>query len=634
MGKCFEGELENVSRTYEKAMMTNVENIKKFLGMTIDDNILLIGSGGSFSVASTLEYFFRRWCSITKAITPFSLETYASQINKTNFILLTAGGRNSDSLNSYKFVSDLEPRNLLTICMTENAPIKRMQKNNLHNHYFEFDLPSKKDGFLAVNSLLASIILVSKALFELYHDDFFRLKSTPDFNNNIEQLNELESALKKETLIVLHGGMTTPVAIDLESKFSETALGNVQLVDFRNFAHGRHFWLSERKDSTAVIALMSNNDSKTANKTLGLIPNEIPVVKYVVEEENINGLLQAYYDMFAIVNKAGKLKSINPGKPKVEDFGRKMYHISHNSCASDIYKNLIKSQINTSIYRKAGLTTNNNVHGKYKEAYLKYYNSLMKNEFRGIVFDYDGTLHLKNEVTSTETEIFALINYLLSNKILIGIATGRGKSVRVELQKVIEKRFWDSVAIAYYNGAIIGTLGDERQPDNAIDIPLIFEELYNKISREIISENVEIELRPYQITVIFNNGYNYLALQNIQEVLIQYPEVKLVTSSHSIDIILRSTTKRNILKHFIDLECNLGENQFLYIGDAGSFGGNDFDLLQHSNGLSVDNTSKSSDFCWNISPLGLRNIEATKYYLEQIICDKERNVLRFNAKKG
>ena len=49
----------------------------------------------------------------------------------------------------------------------------------------------------------------------------------------------------------------------------------------------------------------------------------------------------------------------------------------------------------------------------------------------------------------------------------IGIATGRGKSVRKSLQKALPATLWDRVVVGYYNGAEIGMLGDDTCPDDS-----------------------------------------------------------------------------------------------------------------------------------------------------------------------
>ena len=131
----------------------------------------------------------------------------------------------------------------------------------------------------------------------------------------------MRSILAKETLIVLHGGITTPVAIDLGSKFSEVSLGNIQLVDFGNFAHGRHYWLSDRRDCTAIVSMAGTSMETIADKTLGLLPQDIPVIRFNVEDKTVDGLFSSFDFVFQLVLQAGLLRGINPGKPKVADLG-------------------------------------------------------------------------------------------------------------------------------------------------------------------------------------------------------------------------------------------------------------------------------------------------------------------------
>jgi hypothetical protein len=47
---------------------------------------------------------------------------------------------------------------------------------------------------------------------------------------------------------------------------------------------------------------------------------------------------------------------------------------------------------------------------------------------------------------------------LLEGGFALGIATGRGKSVREALWAALPKRLWPLVAVAFYNGAIVSPL--------------------------------------------------------------------------------------------------------------------------------------------------------------------------------
>jgi hypothetical protein len=72
-------------------------------------------------------------------------------------------------------------------------------------------------------------------------------------------------------------------AVDLESKFTEAALGNLQAADYRNFAHGRHHWLAKRGHESAVLALISEADRELAERTLNLIPREVPQARMYID---------------------------------------------------------------------------------------------------------------------------------------------------------------------------------------------------------------------------------------------------------------------------------------------------------------------------------------------------------------
>ena len=77
----------------------------------------------------------------------------------------------------------------------------------------------------------------------------------------------------------------------------------------------------------------------------------------------------------------------------------------------------------------------------YRKAGLAYLRRIVGKIFKGVIFDYDGTLYDKHGEEAGGISVFEQLNQLLSRGIKIGIATGRGKSVRSELKKVISKDF-------------------------------------------------------------------------------------------------------------------------------------------------------------------------------------------------
>jgi hypothetical protein len=125
--------------------------------------------------------------------------------------------------------------------------------------FVAFELPAGRDGFLATNSLIAFCVLMGRAYCEvagqkpnlpkefggLLRDK--RLLRRTDVRDS-----QLLPVLSRQTVVVLHGPSTVAAAVDLESKFTEAALGQVQVCDYRQFAHGLHHWLAKRPNEIAT----------------------------------------------------------------------------------------------------------------------------------------------------------------------------------------------------------------------------------------------------------------------------------------------------------------------------------------------------------------------------------------------
>lgn len=616
MGKNFSKELETIDCIYRHAMECDCQVIIKFLKKYYSDFFLLVGSGGSYSVATAVEYFCVQAGIKAKSVTPLEVQQYKMQIKESAVIIFSAGGKNSDSKNIYSFISKLEPKGVLTVCMCLGSPLAKMQKKNNHNYLYEYKMPVYKDGYLAVESLLSSIIIFAKAFSEVTENKFFK----SDIKElGLPSLPDIYEVLQKNSIIVLYGGLSQAAVIDLESKFGEAALGNVQLVNFRNFAHGRHFWLSRYATDTSIISFIDNENYELAKKTLELLPKDIPVCKIELQHDGIDGFFEAYGYVLRIVESAGIINGVDPGKPKINEYGKKLYHLNVRSKAIEWLKNIDKDPIARSVYRKMKNSFDN--YQKYYELLKKEYNHLTCTSFKGLIFDYDGTLHDKGVDNIVENEIFKIINELMDNGIAVGIATGRGKSVKCELIKVLSARHHSDVVIAYYNGGCIGTLLDEKIPDKkSVVVPNEFCQIINNFNsvREQLSAKINFDgiddKNPYQLSVMGEISCRDKNL--LHEYFNKFKTVKIVESSHSLDVIPLTSCKNNIFDFFE--KKGYKKEEFLTVGDFGHLGGNDFELLQGSNCLSVDSVSNSMTSCLNFMPLGVRGLEATLYLLKKI----------------
>jgi len=283
-----------------------------------------------------------------------------------------------------------------------------------------------------------------------------------------------------------------------------------------------------------------------------------------------------------------------------------MYHISHIPSSFKLIKKT-DNLLNRAAYRKcASLGTK--IFETYKHAFKKLKNMIKDVAFHVIIFDYDSTLVEKYSDPIIEKEIFNIINTLLCHNITVKIATGRGKSVRVELKEKISPQYWDKVIIGYYNGGIIAPLSNDKSPSQTCEGNKTLIQLAGNF--DLIIPEIQYELRPLQLTIMMNDCSKFAYKEIIFEISQQYKNLKIFTSDHSIDIIPFTSSKLNLL--------DKTKKETLCIGDSGQYGGNDYELLSSPYSLSVNKVSSSMSSCWNYAPVGLNNIKATLYYLKQI----------------
>lgn len=610
MGRPFKIELDDLRSTYQHVFdnyRTEVLQLSDFLMDVYDQPLLIVGSGGSYSVAKAFEYLHT--CSqlpgVARAVTPLELSNMGLLLRKSGVILITSNGNNNDTVNAYNYINRCCPMSFLTLCLNKESKIKKLTDGD-SNIFVGDRLPRGKDGYLAVNSILAFVVIISRAYNIISKTDQFSLPG--DFSSfhfqDIFGEEELQ-ALKKESQIVLFGDFATPVAFDIESKFSEVALGNVLLSDYRNFAHGRHFWLSHRASLTSIISLVTPENRQLFLKTLELVPTEIPNIIIETESLGAKGMLELFLSSFYLIGYAGMQAGIDPGKPKVPDFGKKMYHISHMPEQFKMMK-MNDNLANRSAFRKCGFAKSP-LFDNYRCAFLKFKTEIESVCFREIVFDYDATLVEKGLDISVEKDLFEIINRLLEAGVGIKIATGRGKSVRLELKEKIPHKYWKNVIIGYYNGGIIAPLSDDGVPNPNCKENILLVQLADNLKS--ILPNIDFELRPQQLTVMMDDCDKFIYKDIIFEISHRYKGLKILMSGHSIDIIPLESSKLNLLDASINALC---------IGDSGQYGGNDYELLSSTYSLSVNRVSSSISSCWNYSPIGIYDTRATLYYLKQL----------------
>ena len=431
----------------------------------------------------------------------------------------------------------------------------------------------------------------------------------------------------RSTTIVLHDEYSRIGAVDLESKFTEAAVGNLQIADYRNFAHGRHHWLAKRGDDSAVLAMYSPSGADLAERTLALLPAEIPIARLEMPGSPMATMLASLIAALQITGWAGRARGLDPGRPGVPEFGRKLYHLPLTRAPVRRIDNL-SARHAAAIHRKAGVSVARLADAgdlaRWRGALKAFRERLLGQVFRAVALDYDGTLvDTRHRFDAVTPEIKSQLTRLLDSGVKLAIATGRGASVRRDLQAALPKPLWGNVLIGYYNGAEIAALGEDNAPDGKEEPceGLAALALALRDQPELASAAIQSD-RKYQITLEARQGLSESRLWDLaHEVLLTQGMRKVIVtrSSHSIDIVPDHVSKANVLAA---IRSRIDDGAVLAMGDRGRWPGNDYALLREPFALSVDEISVDPSTCWNLGQPGQRGLQVTLEYLDALeLCE-------------
>ena len=156
-----------------------------------------------------------------------------------------------------------------------------------------------------------------------------------------------------------------------------------------------------------------------------------------------------------------------------------------------------------------------------------------------------------------------------------------------QLRGSIHKKFWDQVVVGLYNGAKIVRLSDELE-ESADEIPHLLDAVRSRLQPLTVMLGLDMVTRPHQVSLRPSNGIDPFELRTVTiEHLAGIEGVSTIASSHSVDILPAGTSKTAV----VDALDKEHSGCVLRIGDQGSAGGNDFELLNTGLSLSVDRVS-------------------------------------------
>jgi len=611
MGKPFANELENLGSSLRWVVAQDQSALEKILASPVnDDPLVTVGSGGSQSAAIYAAMLHRCIGGVAFSMTPLELLSAVKASHLRNVLLLSASGSNKDILAAARLAVASEVRHISCLTTNPENPLSELIRQTPYGSATNMELPSGGDGFLATNSLVATMA----ALYRQYGFPADELSLIADALGNTDQkaTDPDDEFLRRPEWIVVHAGWGAPAAFDLESKLSEAALRTVQLTDLRNFAHGRHHWLAKRAESTCIIFFTDEEHFDLSVRTAGVLPSGVPCAVLRSDFLSPAGAIELTCRAMKIVQRVGSLSGIDPGRPGVPAFGREIYHLGPRDIGA-VPK--IPVEVRAAA-RKEHCSPLRTPSDKFVAASTAFLARLKAARFSAIVFDFDGTLvDPKERFTRIREPLVQCLEALLNAGVGIGIATGRGRSVRDHLRGSVPERHWHRVLVGYYNGADTIPLSSEALPERmpASEGPIF--EAASILGLSPVSGQIDLDLRPCQLTVVPKNVRLWSEIRRqIQEILmVQLPgQIKIFESSHSIDILPLDVSKLSVVARCQEV---FGSETVLCIGDRGRWPGNDCELLSSPFSLSVDTVSSSLDSCWNLLPVGVAGAAGTLRYL-------------------
>lgn len=613
MGKRYIDELQRLPATMQWAAEQDVSLLRRAVQLYGDRGLLAVGSGGSFTGAAfAADQHFRVHGRPSQAITPlevFQVPTNAAA--NAAGLLLSAEGKNHDILAAAK---QLRLRACPTIGLTLRltSPLVELSDATGAASLAAYDTPWGKDGYLATNSLIATLILLWRA----YAGDAEVAAELPllvdwyvQFDRGIEQAGAMK---RSGRALILHGAVGRIGAIDLESKLTESALAFGQVCNFRQFAHGRHLQLSRLTEPLTIVNFSTEGDPLAA-ETIRLLPTEAgPVLDVGLPRISDAGAEIAGVLAAMVITRAWAGEHIDPGQPAVPDFGSALYALDVATLAPRALPST------PAMLRKQ-------VYGDPPEVLIahagRYIERLQAARLHLLVCDFDGTLcDTVKRFEGLDSGIARELTRLARSGVHLAFATGRGVKLREVLQDKLPADMWPMVTMGCYSGSFIFGLADTRAAAPPAD-PRLTELAQWLLKTRALSTHVDPCADAGQLSLRGVSGSDKMRLiAAINEWVAQHDHEgwRAFSSGHSVDVVTEKAGKLLVVQdacHRLGLD---PLTQVLRVGDGGDFGGNDYELLSEGLALSVDAVSPGVEQCWNLLPRILSGVRGTEYYLQRL----------------
>ncbi len=336
----FERKVKEFPRIIDWVRESDVSELESFITDPDFGNRMYVASGGTYSAAAFAELLSVENNQMAKALTPMMYGGIKYNTIKAKTLLLSASGNNMDIRRAREACIEGGRHEMAALVLSEKGGLQEDMLNSKEK-LFPFKIPTGSDGFLSTATVLAFYLLLYKAF---GYSDIDNLKSTiteeeiaeiEDFikslkNVPLDELSDKAAFLHKlegvDSFYVLYGAKSYPVALDIESKFSEGALGNILIADYRNFAHGRFNWFTQRPGQTGLICLQHPDDLEMSEELLGMLPMHVPTLRLRTDNTSMLGCISLLIKEHYLCSALGDRWGLDISRPAVPEYGRILYN--------------------------------------------------------------------------------------------------------------------------------------------------------------------------------------------------------------------------------------------------------------------------------------------------------------------
>ena len=338
--KLFDKKISQFPDIISWAKNLDVTELGQFL-VNDNSNKLFLASGGSYSAAAFAEILSVREQIMAHAMTPHFYLTSNFDHMPAQTLLISASGANNDICRAFEagYTNHQEMR---AVTLSSKGRLQSLINDSEKSKVYSYDIPTGRDGFLSTNTVLSFYILLYRAFgYEDLNDLHTEMQEheleeidrfvTSLKNISEDEMSDHEAFLHKlegvDSFFILYTGRSYPVALDIESKFSEGAIGNTQLADYRNFAHGRFNWFTQRPGQTGLICLQTPDDIELSEEILSKLPLHVPTLRLRTNHSTplgcIDLLIKEHYLCSALADRWG----LDISRPTVPEYGKILHNM-------------------------------------------------------------------------------------------------------------------------------------------------------------------------------------------------------------------------------------------------------------------------------------------------------------------